>query len=63
MITLERASWQNKIRNAEFHGLSTDDKPTEYLSGNPIDNGSKFYEIDTGKEFRFDETTLSWLEQ
>lgn len=63
MLTLERASWQTKSRNAEFHGLSTDTKPTEYVSGKPIDNGSKFYEIDTGKEFRFDKATSSWLEQ
>lgn len=59
MITLERASWQCKIRNAEFHGLSTDTKPLN----KSIDNGSIFYEIDTGKTFRFDKENNIWLEQ
>lgn len=59
MITLERAAWQMKIRNAEFHGLSTDTKPND----KSIDNGSIFYEIDTGKEYRFDKANNQWLEQ
>lgn len=64
MITLERAAWQTKDRNAEFHGLSTDTKPLVYNNTNkPIDNGSKFYEIDTGKEYRFDKANNQWLEQ
>lgn len=64
MLTLERASWQTKIRNAEFHGLSTDTKPVVYTNnGKPIDNGSIFYEIDTGKEYRFDRDTNTWLRQ
>lgn len=63
MITLERASWQTKNRNAEFHGLSTEDKPLEYNNGKPIDNGSIFYEIDTGIKYRFDKENKEWLEQ
>lgn len=62
MITLERASWQTKIRNAEFHGLSTDEKPIKY-NDNLIDNGSIFYEIDTGKKYLFDKENKEWLEQ
>lgn len=62
MITLERASWQDKRRNAEFHGLSTDVKPLVYANNNkPVDNGSIFYEIDTGKTFVFDKETNEWL--
>lgn len=64
MITLERASWQTKKRNAEFHGLSTEEKPTTYANNNkPVDNGSIFYEIDTGKKYRFDRANLTWLLQ
>lgn len=63
MITLERAAWQNKLHNAEFHGLSTEDKPLEYSSGKSIDNGSVFYEIDTGIKYRFDKENKEWLVQ
>lgn len=59
MITLERAAWQTKIRNAEFHGLSTDDKPNDKSIG----NGSTFYEIDTGDTYRFDKENNQWLKQ
>ena len=37
--------------------LSTDTKPT-----NGIANGSKLYEMDTGKKYMFDEENLTWLE-
>ena len=57
MITLERAAWQNNPRNADIHGLSTDTKPLNQP------NGSKFYEIDTGKKYRFDKENKQWLEQ
>lgn len=59
MITLHKAAWQNKIRNAEFHGLSTDTKPL----GSSIGNGSTFYEIDTGDTYRFDKENNQWLKQ
>lgn len=41
----------------EFHGLSTDTKPTEYVG-----NGSVFLEMDTSKVFCFDEESKVWLE-
>lgn len=63
MITLQRAAWQTKIRSAEFHGMSTDAKPTEYVDGAPVDNGSIFYEIDTGDTYRFDRENTSWIKQ
>lgn len=41
---------------AKFYGLSTDTKPTDCA------NGSKFFEIDTGKAYRFDEENSQWRE-
>ena len=41
-----------------YVGLSTDSKPTE-----DVNNGSKFYEMDTAKSYMFDAEGLSWIEQ
>lgn len=41
----------------EYFGLSTDTKPTH------ADNGDLLMEIDTGKQFRFDEQNGVWHEQ
>ena len=43
---------------AEMFGLSTDDKPVEGLV-----TGSKFTEVDTGIEYRFDEESRTWTPQ
>ena len=41
-----------------FYGLSTDDpKPTE-----GVQNGTSFFEMDTGKHYLFDEENQEWLE-
>lgn len=61
MITLQQAAWQNKKRSAEFHGLSTDTKPIVYSNGKPVDNGSEFYEIDTGDKYFFDKENSIWV--
>lgn len=61
MITLERAAWQTKLQSAEFHGLSTDEKPLTYADGTLVDNGSIFYEIDTGTIYRFDRENQIWI--
>ena len=47
------------VRNGyEYSGLSTDDpKPTDIN-----ENGAIFYEIDTGKEYRFDAENKTWYE-
>ena len=42
----------------EMFGLSSDDKPSEGLV-----TGSKFVEVDTGIEYRFDEESASWIPQ
>ena len=41
-----------------YVGLSTDTKPTE-----DVNNGSRFYEMDTGASFMYDEEGQQWLEQ
>lgn len=58
MITLERPAYFDAYRYAEYDGLSTDNKST-------IDahNGDKFYEIDTGKVYRYNEASGKWVEQ
>lgn len=42
---------------SEFRGLSTDVKPVGKL------NGSKFYELDTGKTSWYDEDSGEWIEE
>lgn len=42
----------------EAYGLSSDDKP---VTG--IVTGSRFTEVDTGVEYRFDEMTATWIPQ
>ena len=43
---------------SEMYGLSSDNKPAEGLV-----TGSKFTEVDTGIEYRFDEESKSWFPQ
>ena len=43
---------------SEMYGLSSDDKPTDGLI-----TGSKFTEVDTGIEYRFDEESRTWTPQ
>lgn len=40
-------------------GKSTDEKPV----GKDVPNGSVFYEMDTGKVFKFDAEARVWIEQ
>lgn len=58
MVTLTKPAYYSVYRYAEYDGLSTDDKTT-------IDayNGDKFYEIDTSKTYRYNETSKEWIEQ
>ena len=49
----------------EFCGLSTDIKPLVNFSASAndvvyIENGSTFYEMDTGKKYIYDTSTHSW---
>lgn len=45
----------------ELRGLSTDDKPT-IIEDNPVDNGSSFIEIDTGKLYLYNLDGKTWEE-
>lgn len=40
-----------------YYGLSTDEKPTEYVA-----NGSVFIEMDTSKIYFYDLTNNLWIE-
>lgn len=48
-----------KSDDINFRGLSTDQKPTEW-NGEPIGNGSSFFEIDTQEVKFFDATSSTW---
>ncbi len=62
MITTELDRWDFRAGEVyrKFHGecLSTDTKPTT-----GVINGSKLHEMDTGKDYYFDETNTTWREQ
>lgn len=42
----------------QYAGLSSETKPTMNIA-----TGSEFFEVDTGKKYKFDELTNSWIEQ
>ena len=44
-------------------GLSTDIKPTDSIEGMKIINGSNYFELDTGKTYKFDESFKKWIVQ
>lgn len=58
MITLERPAYYGAKRYSEYTGLSTDDKLI-------IDayNSDEFYEIDTGKIYKYNAASNEWIEQ
>ena len=58
MITQTRPAYYDAPRYAEYCGLSTDDKST--ISAN---NADRFYELDTSKQYIYDEGSSSWVEQ
>lgn len=47
----------NNCSVQKFYGTSGDTKPTDH-----IENGSEFYEIDTGKKFYFNKESGTWIE-
>lgn len=58
MVTEKDYIYNGKYYGAvELSGNSTDAKPTTY------GNGSKFWEIDTGKLYRFDAASGNWYDQ
>ena len=61
MMTVERIAGQTDGRSSEFRGLSTDTKPTK-ANGKDVENGSTFFEINTGKVFMYDAENDNWNE-
>lgn len=58
MITLTRPAYYDKHRYAQYCGLEKDDKSTILAN-----NGDEYYEIDTAKFFRYNESSHEWIEQ
>lgn len=58
MITLERPAYYDSKRYNEYCGLSTDEKAT--ISAY---NGDEFYEINTGKYYKYNQVSNEWVEQ
>ncbi len=63
MVTLQKIGDSMNRLVLELSGLSTDNKPIEYMSGTPITNGSVFEEIDTGVIYKYNESNKKWIEQ
>lgn len=59
----EKKDFTYKTAMFKFFGLSTDTKPTETYNSVAILNGSSFKEINTGKEYLYDEAGKKWEEQ
>ena len=45
-----------------FNGLSSDTKPGEKYQNNTVENGSSFFELNTGKVYFWDRSGKAWLE-
>lgn len=58
MITLERPAYYDSKRYNEYCGLSTDDKTIVSAY-----NGDEFYEINTGKYYKYNQVSNEWVEQ
>lgn len=58
MIIVNKVGGQQITREAEFRGLSSDEKPIK-----DVPNGSVFYEIDTVEVYMFDEQNKQWIKQ
>ena len=58
MIKVTRPAYFVGKRNAEYCGLSTDDKSVIIA-----ENGDEFYAIDTGTTYKYDSDTKTWIAQ
>lgn len=63
MVTLQKVGNSMNREVLEITGLSTDDKPIDFINLTYITNGSTFEEIDTGAIFKYDEDAKKWVEQ
>ncbi|UWF83756.1 MAG: hypothetical protein [Bacteriophage sp.] len=57
MVTMNKWGGANGTAEAEFCGLSTDNKPVD----EGIPNGSSFFEMDTFKVYFFNKATKTWI--
>lgn len=62
MVTIGKIGQNTNSCTLELYGESTDTKPTDFIDGVQVINGSVFIEIDTGKGFLFDEQNRIWRE-
>lgn len=62
MVSITKLNNVNGRIGLSLVALSTDSKPTTYVDGFKVTNGSELAEMDTGKVYLFDETNLKWRE-
>ena len=60
MVTITKIGEEYNSQILEISGLSTDPKPVGQIDGVSIANGSTFKEIDTGKEYTYNESAETW---
>ena len=60
MVTITKIGEEYNSQILEISGLSTDPKPVDQIDGVSIANGSTFKEIDTGKEYTYNESAETW---
>ena len=63
MVTLQRVGNSMNREVLEITGLSTDEKPIDFMNFTYITNGSTFEEIDTGTIYKYNEDAKEWIEQ
>ena len=63
MISLQKIGNEHNSELLEFDGLSTEDKPINIYRNKEIINGSIFNEMDTGKIYKYNQTTSTWVKQ
>ena len=63
MVTLQKIGGDMNRNVLEITGLSTDEKPVEFIETTYITNGSTYEEIDTGTIFKYNEDAKEWVEQ
>lgn len=63
MVTLQKVGNSMNREVLEITGLSTDEKPIDFINFTYITNGSTFEEIDTGTIYKYDEDAKEWVEQ
>lgn len=63
MVTLQKVGNSMNREVLEITGLSTDDKPIDFVNLTYITNGSTFEEIDTGTIYKYNEDANEWVKQ